>query len=64
MSPHLIQCKSLKEIRIRYNTKSFLSRNSDLSRVGYFAELLRETIPDVKITKWDVGMGNECTGHY
>lgn len=63
-SPHLIQCKSLKEIRIRYNTNSFLSRNSDLSRVGCFAKLLRETIPDVKITTWDGDMVNKCTGHY
>jgi len=63
-SPHLIQCKSLKEIRIRYTTNSLLSRNSDLSRVGCFAKLLRETIPDVKITTWNGDMGNKCTGHY
>ena len=63
-SPYLIQCKSLKEIRIRYTSKSFVSRNSDLSRVGCFAKLMRETAPDVKITTWDGGMGNKCTGHY
>jgi len=65
MSPHLIQCKSLKEIRIHYNTKSIVfPRNYDLSRVGWFAKLLREKIPDVKVTTWDTGMGNKCTGHY